>query len=599
MSNLLFPSSLPGFEIKVVRETDHDVREQFSLSRKRNAYTYETYPITRYKLGVEVLRSDSSLSTRMREAQQLATFLHRHYASLDSFLIVDPFDSSVTDHGFGAGDGTTTAFQLQRTLAGAFTDAYGTWPASTKPRTNLVLQSQAFDDGAWSKSGSGTGLAPVVVPNQSIAPDGTPTADLVYFYRGAGTSGNDFSTLASTAMNLAIPAAYIFSVWLKSGDGNTYTIGVTLAGVPSSICTVTPTWQRFTVTWNPTTTGQTNTARIRANGSEGTSQKSVIACWGAQVEVGTSATQYIPTTSAAVTAGTSYWPSYVDGYEPITDWSGPVALTVEADGLGKRPLSPLSRTNLMLRSQEVDNASWTKSANASVVANSANGPDGTATADTLQESTTTSAEHYAEQAVAIADDRPMACSVYSRSTANRNWIYLSMVLRDNVTVAGAYFDVFNGAIGNVDAGITASIVCGTRPDGNLAGVAWYRCSIVGNVGSGGSNPRMRVEIASANGAISYAGTVGFGVLLWGAQAEQAYASGDYIPTTTATASRTDYTQSSIGALTFAVAPRSAAQLAVTGSFYRRVRFSQRGLSLEQIVQSLWSGKGIELETVKV
>src|SRR5207245_2499364 len=60
VSNLRFPDTLAGLEINVQRDADFDVKVQTSQSRKELRWTPETYPLTRYKVGFEVLRSDSS-----------------------------------------------------------------------------------------------------------------------------------------------------------------------------------------------------------------------------------------------------------------------------------------------------------------------------------------------------------------------------------------------------------------------------------------------------------------------------------------------------------------------------------------------------------
>src|SRR5438132_5774009 len=147
MSQLRFPDTLAGLQINVQRDADYDVKVQQTQSRKELRFTYETYPLTRYKVGFEVLRSDSSLSTRARELQQALTHIARHYGQLDSFLLIDPADSSVTDHGFAVGDGTTASFQLQRTLAGDVIDAAGfSYHPQTKPYTNLVKNSSFETD---------------------------------------------------------------------------------------------------------------------------------------------------------------------------------------------------------------------------------------------------------------------------------------------------------------------------------------------------------------------------------------------------------------------------------------------------------------------
>lgn len=82
---------------------------------------------------------------------------------------------------FGTGNGTSTGFTLKDTAGHNVTTASGVTvyrqnyqgrqQLYTTPRTNLALQSQAFDNAAWSK------LNATVTPNVALAPDGTMTAD--------------------------------------------------------------------------------------------------------------------------------------------------------------------------------------------------------------------------------------------------------------------------------------------------------------------------------------------------------------------------------------------------------------------------------------
>jgi hypothetical protein len=163
-------------------------------------------------------------------------------------------------------------------------------------------------------------------------------------------------------------------------------------------------------------------------------------------------------------------------------------------------------------------------------------------------------------------------------------------------VLGAYFDLINGVVGTVESGVTASML--------YCGNGWWRCSVTRDVGSGGTTPRIRIQTASANGTKAYVGVVNNGLYLWGAQVEQSAYLGDYIQTVASTSTRLDYTLASTGAITMAFAPRAAnatnpaAQLAWSGSYYRRVRFAERNLSVEQMVQAMWSAKAISLISVK-
>lgn len=61
---------------------------------------------------------------------------------------------------------------------------------------------------------------------------------------------------------------------------------------------------------------------------------------------------------------------------------------------------------------------------------------------------------------------------------------------------------------------------------------------------------------------------------------------------------TDYTISATGVVTFTVAPGAGLTVAWSGSFYRRVVFSQDLAEFNKFMQGLWELKSIELEGVR-
>jgi len=176
--------------------------------------------------------------------------------------------------------------------------------------------------------------------------------------------------------------------------------------------------------------------------------------------------------------------------------------------------TPQSR-NLLTFTQEFDNAGWTKN-NATITANSTVAPDGTSTADKLNETATTGF-HNAGQAGTVASSTVYTVSVYAKA-AERGWLALDPV---NPSVANhiTYFDLVNGVVGTNAAGNTAAITS--------VGNGWYRCSVTRTTTGSQTSIRMEATTATANNTASYAGVAGSGIFLWGAQLEQASTASDY------------------------------------------------------------------------
>jgi uncharacterized protein (TIGR02217 family) len=110
----VFPA-LIGLTYPYLRSPEWDTDVQVSLVGKRTTLGRRSYPIYRYELKYNVLRSD--LVTI--EWQTLLAFYNVVGGRRDLFQFSDPGDTSVTTMSFGAGDGATTQFQLTRALTGS------------------------------------------------------------------------------------------------------------------------------------------------------------------------------------------------------------------------------------------------------------------------------------------------------------------------------------------------------------------------------------------------------------------------------------------------------------------------------------------------
>ena len=168
-------------------------------------------------------------------------------------------------------------------------------------RTNFLTYSEDLSNAIWALSSA------TISTNATTAPDGTLTAD-----KFIGTATNAVHFFQQSAVS----SSYVFSIYAKAGEENVFSMWIsntskraefnlTTGTIPlstvanSSIVNVGNGWYRCSVyDSSPTTTyriyGRTGASYL-GNGVNG------MFFWGAQLEAGSYATSYIPTTAASVT----------------------------------------------------------------------------------------------------------------------------------------------------------------------------------------------------------------------------------------------------------------------------------------------------------
>jgi len=347
---------------------------------------------------------------------------------------------------------------------------------------NLLPYSEEFDQSAWVNSSS------LITPNTAIAPDGTFTAD---------TLTPDILNLYQTFSNAI--TTYTVSVFVKSTEATSCTLSLVggLAGLnggvvfsfttntSSSTGTVDSVssqsvgngWYRITATLTATATAS---PQVRLTNSGGN-----VYIWGAQLEEGSTATDYIKSDVN--------WTSRASN-----------ATYYDVNGTLKK-----SSYNLLLQSENLE-TTWAKAA-VSVTANQRLAPDGQLSMDTV---TATGGAGYLQQTVTVANSTVYNFSIYVYSAANR----IRLIIHNGSS------DICNIAWTSLSAGTTSATGTSTNITTTPVGNSIYRLSF--SFTSTSTTANLRIQPLDSSGAA----IVGATADCWGAQLETGTYAGDYAKT---------------------------------------------------------------------
>lgn len=413
-------------------------------------------------------------------------------------------------------------------------------------RTNLFFQSNNF-----------TGFSPwnpddvIVTPNATTDPQGGNNASLL----AEGTAVNNEHYLDQIATGLIPGATYTRSIYVKAGPGknfvslrvfsnpNTgnwvwYRLNLTtgfidkegVSGPVTSLAEVTPLpngWWRFSVSFNLNNLDASAFIRVSLLQGDGSTDVNVytgdgvsgVYIFGAQLELGTVATTYIPTGAIPV--------SMTDGSSFAANANRFTFASASFVG------GVLNRTNYLLQSNGFDQTfavAWAGSANFSVTPNQSISPDGLNDAWLWQRTTTALA--YSQQVI----NKPAVPQTFTFSIfANvGNCRYLAFFIDDS-TGAEANLITFDMLLGTVALGPIINDT-GIGPFSNFSpsvqpaanGFSRYVCSFTTNVGA---QLRVIFSARTSLGTLLDTDSALSSAFVFGAQLEMGTVATDYIPTT--------------------------------------------------------------------
>jgi hypothetical protein len=414
---------------------------------------------------------------------------------------------------------------------------------------NLLGFSEAFDNAAWTKTNSA-----IVTGAQANPINGLFNAQKLMENTATGEHA------ANSAVITAPAAGTICTVSFYAKAAERYKVGVTYPTVgdasiawdlrtgqqlgasggssfiSSSIAAVGNGWYRCSMTFNrPTLSNTGNNFHILPDSATSITNRSYtgdgnsgIYLYGAQLSNSASLDPYVPTPGAAPSSTAYYGPRF--DYDPAT---------LAARGL----LIEEQRVNLVLYSDQFDNAYWSEIGIGAISAGTFPSPDGTATADRMI-ATVGAGVHaaFTTTAVTAATGVNHAWTVYVKKDTHR-FVYLCQNASSSNNIT-AVFDLDGAGTTATQTGVGPS--SGTIASTSIQNVGngWFRLSLVGAVTGatrfcvvGFAAAATGNTITSIDGNVTFTAAGTEAVLLWGAQLEAGAFATSYIPTIASTVTR--------------------------------------------------------------
>lgn len=278
--------------------------------------------------------------------------------------------------------------------------------------------------------------------------------------------------------------------------------------------------------------------------------------------------------------------------EPVQSLNGVPA--IYATGWqGKQRLYSSARINAFSRSEEFDNAAWTKTGllafGAGSVVDAVAAPNGTLTMDYVRQDTANSLHGVSRDYALDGDNYTFSLMLMAGEVSK---VRLRMATAGLARGVSAIVDLGAGTINTTVHGSAAN-AAGTLTDLG-GGFYWVALSLTGTE----ETYTFGIDMVQGASTTTFVGDGASGFYLWGAQLEYGLTPTSYIKTTTGAKFVVDWTVSSIGAVTFTTPPANGAALTWTGAYYWRCKFLQDIAEFDQFMKNLWQLARIEFRTVK-
>lgn len=175
------------------------------------------------------------------------------------------------------------------------------------------------------------------------------------------------------------------------------------------------------------------------------------------------------------------------------------------------------RPNYLVRSDEFDNASWTKT-RSSASANATVAPNGTATAERLIEDSTASNSHFAIQAVSVSSSTLDYAFTIALKAGSRSRAVVALTESTSGHEARLWIDLSSGTIGTVTS--TGANFTNLRSFVSPMGDGWYRVTLVAFKASAATTLSAYVALATADASLTYSGDGASYISVWRATVAQ-------------------------------------------------------------------------------